>query len=684
MASTIAVISPEPFTAQAMVTVGLVSKLEQTGKTVGVLRPLVVSREDDPVLQAFNGGVAGHAPARAALTYAEYFAAPTSAITTVMNQHRQLAREVDIVVVDGSNFASGTAFDEYDFNARVCANLGAHTVVVLSADQRQRDDVRDCATVALAAARDAHASVAAVVVTRASADESFNDVVEDVPTITVPEVDLLSAPRVSDIARATASTMISGDDAGLAVEAESILLCGMNVEHVLDRMRDGQVIIAAADRKELLIALAAAHAAPGLPSLAGIILNGDFPSSELVTTTVRNLVPDLPIFTTDTDSFTTASRAYAARGPIRVNSARKVSAAIEAIGTSFNAMVEELTGLAPSSVVTPLMFQADLIDKAATVRQRIVLPEPDDDRILLATDEIVRRGIADVILLGDETSVRARAGELGVDLGDSTIISPNDPTYVERYAEEFARLRAKKGVTLEQAREKVQDVSYFGTMMVHMGDADGMVSGAAHTTAHTIVPSFQIIKTKPGTSIVSSVFLMLMADRVYVFGDCAVNLDPSAEQLADIAISSAQTARQFGVEPKVAMISYSTGTSGSGPDVDKVREATELVRAKAPELAVDGPLQFDASVDAAVAAKKMPGSPVAGQATVFIFPDLNTGNTTYKAVQRSSSAVAVGPVLQGLNKPVNDLSRGALVEDIVNTVALTAVQAQGHGEAGSC
>ena len=303
-----------------------------------------------------------------------------------------------------------------------------------------------------------------------------------------------------------------------------------------------------------------------------------------------------------------------------------------------------LRATAAPTAVTPLAFQADLIERARADRKRIVLPEPDDDRVLQAAAQVV---------------------------------SVDDPAYRERYAEEFARLRAKKGVTLEQAREKVTDVSYFGTMMVHMGDADGMVSGAAHTTAHTIVPSFQIIKTAPGVSVVSSIFLMAMKDRVWAFGDCAVNPNPTPEQLADIAVTSARTAAQFGVTPRVAMLSYSTGTSGAGPDVDAVVEATRLAREKAPELAIEGPIQFDAAVDAAVASKKLPGSDVAGKATVFVFPSLEAGNIGYKAVQRSSGALAVGPVLQGLNKPVNDLSRGALVEDIVNTVALTAVQAQG-------
>ena len=336
-----------------------------------------------------------------------------------------------------------------------------------------------------------------------------------------------------------------------------------------------------------------------------------------------------------------------------------------------------LRATAAPTAVTPLAFQADLIERARAQRKRIVLPEPDDDRVLQAAAQVLAAGIADITFVGDADYVAKRSGELGLDLSAAQVVSVDDPAYLERYAEEFARLRAKKGVTLEQAREKVTDVSYFGTMMVHMGDADGMVSGAAHTTAHTIVPSFQIIKTAPGVSVVSSIFLMAMKDRVWAFGDCAVNPNPTAEQLADIAVTSARTAAQFGVTPRVAMLSYSTGTSGSGPDVDVVVEATRLAREKAPELAIEGPIQFDAAVDEAVASKKLPGSEVAGKATVFVFPSLEAGNIGYKAVQRSSGAVAVGPVLQGLNKPVNDLSRGALVEDIVNTVALTAVQAQG-------
>ena len=341
-----------------------------------------------------------------------------------------------------------------------------------------------------------------------------------------------------------------------------------------------------------------------------------------------------------------------------------------------------LEGIAKGSdVVTPLSFTFALVEKARSNKQRIVLPESEDDRILYAAAECLEREIADIVILGEKEKVDARAAELGLDLGGARIVSTNDPELLDKYATEFARLRAKKGVSYEQALETVKDVSYFGTMMVHMDDADGMVSGAAHTTAHTIVPSFQIIKTKPGTSIVSSVFLMLMADRVHAYGDCAVNTNPTPEQLANIAVSSAKTAEEFGVDPKVAMLSYSTGDSGKGPDVDAVVEATHLARELNPDLLIEGPIQYDAAVDAAAAAKKLPNSPVAGRATVFVFPSLNAGNIGYKAVQRTSGAIAVGPVLQGLNKPVNDLSRGALVEDIVNTIAITAVQAQQSAQA---
>jgi phosphate acetyltransferase len=325
--------------------------------------------------------------------------------------------------------------------------------------------------------------------------------------------------------------------------------------------------------------------------------------------------------------------------------------------------------------MTPIRFEHLLVERARAADRHIVLPEGDDDRILEAAAIVVKRRIARLTILGDPDAVRGRAAALGLELGDTQVVPTTDPELHARFAEEYARLRAHKGVSPELAADTVTDVSYFGTMMVHTGLADGMVSGARHTTAHTIRPAFEIVKTAPGVSVVSSVFLMALEDRVLVYGDCAVIPEPTVEQLADIAVSSAATARQFGIDPRVAMLSYSTGESGSGAEVDRVRAATQLVRERAPELPVAGPIQYDAAADPTVGASKLPGSDVAGRATVFVFPDLNTGNNTYKAVQRSAGAVAIGPVLQGLAKPINDLSRGALVRDIVNTIAITAIQA---------
>ncbi|MEJ6550034.1 phosphate acetyltransferase [Corynebacterium sp. USCH3] len=353
------------------------------------------------------------------------------------------------------------------------------------------------------------------------------------------------------------------------------------------------------------------------------------------------------------------------------------SSALESEGTAVPFVALDSVGSAEpgTPVVGPESFERNLIIQARAAKAHIVLPEGNDDRILEAADQLLARRVCDLTILGDPSAIAARAHELGYDLSSATLTDPTSGSDLERFAEEFAELRKSKGVTIDEARETMKDISYYATMMIHLGMADGMVSGAAHTTAHTIKPSFQIIKTSPDASIVSSIFLMVMDGVLWAFGDCAVNPNPTPEQLAEIAVVSAKTARQFGIDAKVAMLSYSTGTSGAGEDVEAVAEAVTVAREQAPDLEIDGPLQFDAAVVDSVGQKKMPGSDVAGKATVFVFPDLNAGNITYKAVQRTADALAVGPILQGLNKPVNDLSRGATVPDIVNTVAITAIQA---------
>ena len=684
MARSIYIASPNAGTGKSTVALGLIVCLTKVVAKVGVFRPFVDSRDEDPFLNLLlaRSGSATPAAQCIGVTWDEYHAAPEESLSRIVDAYRAMARDHDVVIIDGSDFTDVAGTPELDLNARVAANIGVPVLLVVSGRDAP-EDVRASVEVSVAEIAENHARTVAVIANRCPAATrgavaAALSGIEGLTVTTLPEVPLLSAPSVREIADAVEGTLIAGDAALLEREAEGVLVAAMDVSHVLERLAEGQVVIVPADRSAVIISLAAAHASTGFPNLAGLVLNGGFRVAPHVLKLIRGLEQPLPVITSPLNTFAAASVAGSLRGRLGGASEHKLDVAVTTFEqeTDLGALLATLE-VEPSDVVTPIMFQAELVEHARAVRKTIVLPESDDDRILRAADAIMRRGIADIVLLGDETTVRARAAELGLNISAARVVSTSDPALSEKYAAEFARLRAKKGVTLEQARERIQDVSYFGTMMVHMGDADGMVSGAAHTTAHTIVPSFQIIKTRPGTSIVSSVFLMLLEDRVLVYGDCAVNPEPTAEQLADIAISSAATARQFGVEPRVAMLSFSTGTSGKGADVDKVRRATELVRAKAPELAVEGPIQYDAAIDPTVAAKKAPESAVAGRANVFIFPDLSSGNIGYKAVQRSSGAVAVGPVLQGLNKPVNDLSRGALVEDIINTVAITAVQAQG-------
>lgn len=452
-------------------------------------------------------------------------------------------------------------------------------------------------------------------------------------------------------------------------------MAGMSMEHVLPRLLEGSVVVIAADRAETLLAVSMAHEAPTFPTIGAVVLNGDFALPHDVERLLDGLDSTLPIVRTDLGTFDTVRRITQTRGLLTEESPTKFDTALALFDKHVDTtLLREHLRLHRGGIRTPVMFSFELFERAAAADAHIVLPEGEDDRVLRAASTLLARGTVRLTILGEEPAVRKRGGELGLAIDAAAIVDPATSPLRETFAAEYARVRAHKGVTLEHARDTMLDGSYFGTMMVQLGFADGMVSGAANTTAHTIRPALEFVKTRPGVSVVSSVFFMALADRVLVYGDCAVNPDPNAQQLADIAISSAETAAQFGVSPRVAMLSYSTGDSGTGADVDKVREATALARAARPDLLIDGPIQYDAASDPAIGAAKMPGSQVAGHATVFIFPDLNTGNNTYKAVQRSANAIAVGPVLQGLNRPVNDLSRGATVQDILNTVAITAVQ----------
>ena len=606
----------------------------------------------------------------------------------IVERFGHLADRYEVILVLGSDYTDVSTGTELSLNAKIAANLGSPVVLVVHGRERTPDQIRTAADGAIAELRANHAQTVAVIANRVEAPEvepTMAALASLAPLVVaaIPESPVLSAPTFRALVEAAGGELILGSESWMDRESLGLIVAAMSLPNVLARLGPDVTVIAPSDRTDLIPGLMLAHQSGTFPTLAGILLTGGYPLPDTIRRLSEGVQQDLPIALTDLGTFTTAEKLMRVRGPMTKASTSKV----ETARRLFAEQVDQTALLAAidvpaSEVRTPLMFEYQLIERARADRKHIVLPEATDDRILEAAAILLRRGVADLTLLGEETKVRARGSALGLDLDAAAVVSPTDPELVERFAAAYTEARAHKGMTLEVARERVTDISYFGTMMVHLGLADGMVSGAVNTTAHTIRPALEFVKTRPGVDTVSSVFLMCLADRVLVYGDCAVIPEPTTEQLADIALSSAETARQFGIDPRVAMLSYSTGSSGSGAEVEKVRAATALVAERAPDLPLEGPIQYDAAIDPDVARTKLPDSVVAGRATVFIFPDLNTGNNTYKAVQRSAHAVAIGPVLQGLRKPVNDLSRGALVEDIVNTVAITAVQAQGVGTPG--
>ncbi|WP_052307769.1 phosphate acetyltransferase [Nakamurella multipartita] len=686
MSRSLYIASPEALSGKSAVALGLVDLLSRRVGRVGVFRPIVnADPQRDSVVELLiaQPGIRQDYDEAVGVTYAQWHADQDAALSRIVDRFGELSAEYDAVVVVGSDYTDVTTGNEWASNARIAANLGSPVVLVVHG--RDRTPAVIAATVELARSELVawHAHPVAAIANRVDPD-AVEDVRERLSRAglvagALPNIPLLGAPTVADLRDACGATLWRGDEDLLTRESLGFLVAAMTPPNVLRRLRPSMTVIAPGDRSDMLPALILAHQSATFPDLASVVLTGGYEPPASIAKLIDGIRADVPILLTDGGTFETATGLGQVRGRLTADSSVKLEKALQAFaeGVDADAIVDALD-LADPTVVTPMMFQYRLIERARADRRHVVLPEGEEERILRAAAILLRLDVADLTLLGDETLIRAKADTLGLDIAKARIVSPTTPELVATFAAEYARLRAHKGITLELATDIVSDVSYFGTMMVHLGMADGMVSGAVHTTAHTIRPSFEIIKTAPGTTVVSSVFLMCLADRVLVYGDCAVNPDPTAEQLAEIAISSAQTAAQFGVDPRVAMLSYSTGSSGSGADVEKVRTATDIVHTKRPDLLVEGPIQYDAAVDPGVAVTKLPDSQVAGRATVLIFPDLNTGNNTYKAVQRSAGAVAIGPVLQGLNKPVNDLSRGALVADIVNTVAITAIQAQGE------
>ncbi|WP_335974610.1 MULTISPECIES: phosphate acetyltransferase [Streptomycetaceae] len=673
-----------------VVELGMMELLTRQVDRVGLYRPLVHDAPDR-IFELLRGRyrLAQDPATYFGLGYEEAAAlqaeqGEAALIGRLVEGYLRVAESFETVLILGSDFAATNLPAELGVNARLANECGASVLPVVGGRDQNAESV-------VAEVRNAHhaytnlgCDVIAMVANRVAPDQLEASTEQlrrslDVPVYVLPDEPALSAPTVRQIVQTLGAEVLLGDDAGLARDALDFVFGGAMLPTFLPALTPGCVVVTPGDRADLIIGALAAHSA-GSPPIAGVLLTlGEKPGQDILQLAER-LAPGTPVVAVPTGSFLTATELFGLDGKLGAGTPRKAETALGLFETHVDTTeLTERLSVARSARVTPMMFEHALLERARSNKRRIVLPEGAEERILRAAEVLLRRGVCELTLLGEEDAVRKKAGDLGIALDDPAldILDPHTSPLRDRFAALYAKLRAHKGVSYELAYDVVADVSYFGTLMVQEGLADGMVSGAVHSTAATIRPAFEIIKTRPGAAIVSSVFFMCLADRVLVYGDCAVNPDPDAEQLADIAIQAAGTAARFDVQPRVAMLSYSTGTSGSGADVDKVRAATELVRQRRPDLLVEGPIQYDAAVSPVVAAAKLPGSAVAGRATVLVFPDLNTGNNTYKAVQRSAGAVAVGPVLQGLRKPVNDLSRGALVQDIVNTVAITAIQAQG-------
>lgn len=692
MADRLYVASLEPRGGRSVITLGLMEMLTSRTGSVGYVRPIIATSEGpDPrielIRRRYNLDVQSDQLAFfGSDEVAELLAAGRAddVMQQVLEKARRVEEQFDFVLYDGTDYSGAAAALEFEVNARIANNLGAPVLALVNGVDRSPDEIVERARIARESLHREGCAIAAIVVNRV--DPAHLDVVREriarhnlgEPVWVLPEVPLLRMPNVREVMDALDADQVAGVSADLDVKVSDIKIAAMSLPNVLSHLNEGTLAIVPGDRSDVIVGALASRLSTTMPNIAAILLTGGFELHGEVSRLLDGIADlPVPILAVASDTWNAAKAVAEVPAQIRASSHRKITTALGVFEEHVDIeALEQRIEVTRTDRVTPLMFEYDLLQRARGQRKHVVLPEGEDDRILKAAEILLRRNVVDLTLLGDVDQIRTKADALGVNIEGLRLIDPAESELLEPFAQTLFELRKHRGVTEDAAREATLDVTYFGTMMVHQGYADGMVSGAMHTTGHTIRPAFQIIKTVPGVSLVSSVFLMALADRVLVYGDCAVNPNPDADGLADIAISSARTAAMFGIEPRIAMLSYSTGESGSGDSVEKVRRATELVREREPELRVAGPIQYDAAVDAAVGAQKMPGSEVAGRATVFIFPDLNTGNNTYKAVQRSSGAVAIGPVLQGLNKPVNDLSRGCTVKDIVNTVTITAVQAQ--------
>jgi len=606
-------------------------------------------------------------------------------IENLIEKFKKLEREYDFVLCEGIRKSFLPSAISHNLNLKIAQNFGAPYINIISAKDKENKEIYEELAIENSAINSVGCTHFATFINRVDEQQipKLQKMLLDTPytTYILKEVEELNLPTLEDVMETLQTKSIILEEHDPLRVIRSVKVAALSLDNFLEHIEEDDLIIVPADRSEIILGLYGALHSSRYPNISAIV----FPFNMSIHPNIAKLIEGLegfkvPILSVKSDTFNTAKDITNVRARLRINAKRKIALALGLFNESVDIKyIEEKIASTYSDIMTPQMFEYKLFAMAHATKKRIVLPESSDERILRAAEIVLRRGVADIILLGREDEVREHSMRLGLNLEEATIIDHLNSEYSEEFVEKFYQKRKAKGLSRKQAVDAMTDVSYFGTMMVECGYADGMVSGAVHSTADTIRPALQIIKTKKDFSIVSSIFFMCFETKVLVYGDCAINEDPNAQELADIAIASADSAKTFGITPKVAMLSYSTGESGHGADVEKVREATRLVTQKRPDLLVEGPIQYDAAINKEVAKVKLPNSKVAGEATVFIFPDLNTGNNTYKAVQRSSGAIAIGPIIQGLKKPVNDLSRGCLIEDIVNTIAITAIQAGEEG-----
>lgn len=691
-AKSIYIFGSEPRSGKSVVLLGIMELLSRQVQKLGFFRPIVWDEAThDQTIRLISSNY--HLPFPGRVQYGMTLDTARTLVAEektdeifkrILDQYSVLASDCDVIVSLGTGFHHMPAGLALDFNIDVANNLGALVLPVASGLERAPHDVIRNALTLLDLLNTRRCEVLAMFINRVvpeRADELLalaGQVKTEIPLFFLPELEALSKPSVGEIAEALSAAHWSGDPEGLAREARTMKIGAMGLTNFLDHLSEGTLVITPGDRSDIILGSLMADAASTYPQVSGLLLTGGMKPAPQVQRVLDGLrLSPIPVLTVDVDTFTAGIRASQTRGKIRPETPRKIAMAIGHIERHMDAHALYERIQIPRPVrVTPIMFEHGLMERAKSDKRHIVLPEGEEERILRAAEIILARQVADLTLLGNVKEIRQKAASLGSCLEGALLLDPAESDLRGTYAGIYHELRRHKGISDQMAFDLVTDVAYYGTLMVFHGEADGLVSGAIHPTAHTLRPAFEIVGVKRGFALASSVFFMCLPDRVLVFGDCAVNPEPTMEQLADIGSSSADTARAFGIEPRVAMLSYATGESGKGADVEKVREATRRLRSLRPDLHVEGPIQYDAAVDPAVARVKLPDSPVAGRATVLIFPDLNNGNITYKAVQRSANAVAIGPIVQGLKRPVNDLSRGATVRDIVNTVAITAIQAQ--------